>query len=43
MYLLSNRQIYENAGYIPSKIPLKALKLSTQLSEKPKKNSKSEL
>jgi len=34
---MSNTQIYKNAGYIPSKIRFKALKLSTQLYEKPKK------
>lgn len=34
MYLLSNTQIYKNAGYIPSKIVVKAVKLLTQLSEK---------
>ncbi len=42
MYLLSNTQIYKNASYIPIKILLKALKLLTQLSEKPKKTSKNE-
>lgn len=42
MYLLSNTQIYKNAGYIPIKIRLKALKLLTQLSEKPKNNFKNE-
>ena len=40
MYLLSNTQIYKNAGYIPIKIRLKALKLLTQLSEKPKNKTK---
>jgi len=42
MYLLSNTQIYKNASYIPSKLLLKALKLSTQLSEKPKNKPKNE-
>lgn len=42
MYLLSNTQIYKNAGYIPIKIRLKALKLLTQLSKKPKNNFKNE-
>ncbi len=37
MYLLSNTQIYKNASYIPSKLQLKAPKLLTQSSEKPKK------
>ena len=36
MYLLSNTQIYKNANYISLKFRFKALKLSTQLSEKPK-------
>lgn len=36
MYLLSNTQIYKNANYISVKFPFKALKLLTQLSEKPK-------
>ncbi len=39
---MSNTQIYKNASYIPSKIRLKALKLSTQLSEKPKNRLKNE-
>lgn len=43
MYLLSNTQIYKNASYISSKIRLKALKLSTQLSEKPKNRPKNEI
>jgi hypothetical protein len=42
MYLLSNTQIYEIASYIPIKIRLKALKLLTQLSEKPKNKHKKE-
>ncbi|GAA3771793.1 hypothetical protein GCM10022423_27430 [Flavobacterium ginsengiterrae] len=42
MYLLSNTQIYKNADYIPIKFRLKALKLSTQLSEKPKNNPKTD-
>lgn len=36
MYLLSNTQIYKNAIYISVKFPFKALKLLTQLFEKPK-------
>jgi hypothetical protein len=40
MYLLSNTQIYKNAGYIPSKIVVKAVKLLTQLSEKLKNKSR---
>lgn len=42
MYLLSNTQIYEIASYIPIKIRVKALKLLTQLSEKPKNKPKNE-
>jgi hypothetical protein len=42
MYLLSNTQIYKNASYIPSKIQLKAFKLLTQLSEKPKNRPENE-
>ena len=37
---MSNTQIYKNASYIPSKLPLKALKLSTELSEKLKNKPK---
>jgi hypothetical protein len=33
---LSNTQIYKNTNYISVKIPYKALKLLTQLAEKPK-------
>ncbi len=40
MYLLSNTQIYKNAGYITSKIVVKAVKLLTQLSEKLKNKSR---
>ncbi|GAA3733430.1 hypothetical protein GCM10022422_15230 [Flavobacterium ginsengisoli] len=39
---MSNTQIYKNASYIPSKLRLKALKLSTQLSEKLKNKPKNE-
>ena len=42
MYLLSNTQIYKNASYIHSKLQLKAPKLLTQSSEKPKNKSKNE-
>lgn len=39
---MSNTQIYKNASYIPSKLQLKAPKLLTQSSEKPKNKPKNE-